>query len=132
MLSFLIVFDQQSKKILRKNQSSFRRKRSMTTDFDYPSNPCRGTCLYLEAKLENFSKAFSSIQREKVEQILRAYWLLKETISAMIILYKNTKTILHSLDRDTNFFEIVAEILQEDTLPSCMLIICLTTYFEYP
>ena len=48
----------------------------------------------------DFSKAFDSIHREKMEQILLTYSLLKETIAAIIILYKNTKVKVHSLDGD--------------------------------
>ena len=33
-----------------------------------------------------------------------------------MILYKNTKAMIHSLDGDTDLFEIVAGVLQEDTL----------------
>ena len=45
-----------------------------------------------------------------------AYSSYNETISAMIIFYRNTKVKVHLKDWDTDFFDIVAGILQEDTL----------------
>ena len=33
-----------------------------------------------------------------------------------MMLYKNTKVKIHSLDGDTDFYDIVAGVLQEDTL----------------
>ena len=73
----------------------------------------------------DFSKAFDSIQREKMEQILLAYGLPKETVTAIMMLYKNTKVKVCTLDRDTDFFDIVAGILQRDTLAPYLFIICL-------
>ena len=48
----------------------------------------------------DFSKAFDSKHRGKMEQILLAYGLPKETITAIMMLYKNTKVKVHSPDRD--------------------------------
>ena len=41
------------------------------------------------------------------------------------MLYKNIKLKVHSLDRDTDFFYIVASVQQGDTLAPCLFIICL-------
>ena len=41
-----------------------------------------------------------------------------------MMLYKNTKAITHSLDVNINFFHIVTEVLQGDTLVLYLLIIC--------
>ena len=60
-----------------------------------------------------------------MEQILPAYGLLKETITAIMILYRNTKQKVHSPDGDTEYFEIVAGVLQGDTLALYLFIICL-------
>ena len=73
----------------------------------------------------DFSKAFDSIHREKTEQILLAYGLPKETITAIMILYRNTKVKVCSLDGDTDFIDIVARVLQKDTFVSYMFIISL-------
>ena len=58
-------------------------------------------------------------------QILKAYGLPEETVTAIMILYKNTKMKVGSPDGNTEYFDIVAEILQEDTLAPYLFIICL-------
>ena len=73
----------------------------------------------------DFTKAFDSIHRGKMEQILLAYSLPKETVTAITILYRNTKVKVHSPDGDTEYFDIVAGLLQGDTLALYLFIICL-------
>ena len=60
-----------------------------------------------------------------MEQILIAYGIPKETIATIMILYRNTKVKVHSPDEDTDFFNIVAGVLQGDTLAPYLFIICL-------
>ena len=60
-----------------------------------------------------------------MEQILLAYRLPKETVAAIMILYKNTKVKVRSPDGDTEYFDIVAGVLQGDTLAPYLFIICL-------
>ena len=72
-----------------------------------------------------FTKAFDSIHRGKMEQILLAYGVPKETVAAITILYRNTKVKVHSPDGDTEYFDIVAGVLQGDTLAPYLFIICL-------
>ena len=57
-----------------------------------------------------------------MEQILLAYGFPKETIAAIMMLYKNTRVKVHSLDRERNFFDIVAGVLQGDTLTPYMFL----------
>ena len=59
-----------------------------------------------------------------MEQILPAYSIPKETVAAIMILYRNTKVKVRSPDGDTDYFDIVAGVLQGDTSPY-LLIICL-------
>ena len=73
----------------------------------------------------DFSKPFDAIHRGKMEQILLAYGLPKETVAAMIILYKNMKVKVHSPDGDTDYFDIVAGVLQGNILVPYLFIICL-------
>ena len=73
----------------------------------------------------DFSKAFDSIHRGKMVQILLAYGLSKETITAIMMLYKNKKVKVRSPDRYTDYFDIVAGVLQGDTLAPYFFIICL-------
>ena len=60
-----------------------------------------------------------------MEQILLAYGLPKETVAAITILYRNTKVKVRSPDGDTEYFDIVEEVLQGDTLAPYLFIICL-------
>ena len=60
-----------------------------------------------------------------MEQILLAYSLPKETVAAIMILYRNTKVKVRSLDGHTDYFNIVAGVLQGDTLAQYLFIICL-------
>ena len=69
----------------------------------------------------DFTKAFDSIHREKMEQIL----LPKETLAAITILCRNTKVKVRSPDGDTEYFDIVAGVLQGNTLAPYLFIICL-------
>ena len=65
----------------------------------------KATLLFID-----FSKAFDSIHRGKMEQILLAYDLLKETFNAVMTLYKNMNAVVHSSDDNTNFFDIVVGV----------------------
>ena len=60
-----------------------------------------------------------------MEQILLAYGLPKETVKAIIMLYCNMKVKVHSPDRDMDFFDIIAGVLQRDTFAPYLFIICL-------
>ena len=60
-----------------------------------------------------------------MEQILLAYGLLKETVAATMIFYRNTKVKVRSTDGDTDYFVIEAGVLQGDTLAPPLFIICL-------
>ena len=60
-----------------------------------------------------------------MEQILLAYGLPKETVAAITLLYRNTEVKVRSPDGDTEYFDIVAGVLQGDTLTPYLFIICL-------
>ncbi len=49
----------------------------------------------------------------------------KETVAAIAILYRNTKVKVRSPDGDTEYFDIVAGVLQGDLLAPYLFIICL-------
>ena len=114
--------------ILRKNQNGFRRNRSTTSQILTIRRILEGVrAKNLQATLlfVDFTKAFDSIHRGKMEQILLAYGLPKETVAAITILYRNTKVKVRSLDGVTEYFDIVAGVLQGDTLAPYLFIICL-------
>ena len=115
--------------ILRKNQNSFRRNRSTTSQIltitveslkAFGHKNLQATLLFVD-----FTKAFDSIHRGKMEQILLAYGRPKETVAVIMILYRNTKVKVRSPDGDTEYFDIVAGVLQGDTLVPYLFIICL-------
>ena len=113
--------------ILRKNQNGFRRNRSTTSQILTIRRILEGVrAKNLQAALifVDFTKAFDSIHRGKMEQILLAYGIPKETVAAITILYRNTKVKVRSPDGDTEYFDIVAGVLQGDTLAPYLFIIC--------
>ena len=75
-------------------------------------------------RIVDLTKAFDSIHRGKMVQILLAYGLPKETVADIMMLYRHTKAKVRSLDGDTDYFNIVAGVLQGDTAPY-LFIICL-------
>ena len=111
--------------ILRKNQNGFRRNRSTSLTIHRILEGVRAKNLLAALLFVDFTKAFDSIHRGKMEQILLAYGLPKETVAAITILYKSTIVKVRSPDGDTEYFDIVARVLQGDTLAPYLFIICL-------
>ena len=114
--------------ILRKNQNGFQRNRSTTSQILTIHKILEGVwAKNLQATLlfVDFTKAFDSIYRGRMEQVLLAYSLPKETVAAITILYRNTKVKVRSPDGNTEYFNIAAGVLQGDTLASYLFIICL-------
>ena len=85
--------------ILRKN--GFRRNISLTSQILFIRRILGVRAKNLQAIIlfVNFAKAFDSIHRGKMEQILLANGLTKETVAAIIIQYRNTKVKVRSPDR---------------------------------
>ena len=114
--------------ILRKNQNGFRRNRSTTSQILTILRILEGVwAKNLQATIlfVNFTKAFDSIHRGKMEQILLAYGVPKSTVAALMILYWKTKVKVRSPDGDTDYFDIVPGVLQGDTLASYLFILFL-------
>ena len=115
-------------KILRKNQNGFRTNRSTTGQILTVRRIIEGvneknltaTLLFID-----FSKAFDSIHRGKMAEILKAYGIPEMIINAIMIAYKDTKSIVRSDDGDTEFINITGGVLQGDTLAPFIFIICL-------
>ena len=114
--------------ILRQNQNGFRRNRSTTSQILTIRRILEGVwAKNLQATLlfVDFTKAFNSIHRGKMEQILLAYGLQKETVAAIIIFYRNTKVKVRSPDGGTEYFDIVVGVQQGHALAPYLFIICL-------
>ena len=73
----------------------------------------------------DFSKAFDSIHRGKLMEILKAYGIPTKIVDAISILYKDTEAQVTTPDGDTEFFEILAGVLQGDRLAPFPFIIAL-------
>ena len=58
-------------------------------------------------------------------EILKEYKVPSEVVCAVNILYYNTSAYVLSPDGDTELFEILAGVLQRDTLSPCLFIIVL-------
>ena len=111
MVCYLTAKNQKSRKFylefsLRKNQNGFRRKRSITSQILTIRR--RSSCKNLSVTIL-FEDV--SIHRGKMEQILLAYRLPEENVAAIMMLYKNTKVYVRSPDRETEFLDIVADVL---------------------
>ena len=101
-------------KVLRKNQNSFWRNQFTTSQIwtiRWMLEGVHAKNLEVTLLFEDFSKAFDSIHRGKMEQIVWACSRPKETIAAIMMLYKNTKVKVCSLDGDKDFIDIVAGVL---------------------
>ena len=90
--------------MLRKNQNGFQRNKSTNSQILSIRRILEG----VQSKKPTGNniicwlyKAFDSIHRGKIEQILIAYGLPKETVTAIMMLYRNTKVKVRSLDGDT-------------------------------
>ena len=110
----------QIEKIQGKIGTAFKRIVPQTSDnlLDYEKSTAKPLSV-------NILKAFDSIQRVKMEQILLAYGLPKEILTAIVLLYKNTKATVCSPDGNIVFFDIVTGVLQGNILASYLFIHCL-------
>ena len=73
----------------------------------------------------DFKKAFDSVNRDKMLDILKAYGILNQIVLARALLYQNNEAKVCSPGGETDFFAFHAGILQGDTLAPFLLIIAL-------
>ena len=104
-------------KILRKNTMVFREIALQPQRFWLSIKSSKENAQkILNLLFVDFSKSFNSIQWGKAEQILLTYGISKETVTDIMMLYKIMIIMVHSPEDNTNFFVIVAGILQGDSL----------------
>ena len=73
----------------------------------------------------DFRKAFDTIHRGKLMQILRAYGVPEKIVTAIAATYSQTWAKVRTPDGDTESFEILAGVLQGDTLAPFLFIVAL-------
>ena len=108
----LTEFFQADTELIRRNQSTTSQILTIRQILGVRAKNLEAIILFVD-----FSKAFESIHRGKIEQIQLAYAPpTQETVAAIMMLYKNTKVKVSSPDGDTDYLDIVAGVLQGDTL----------------
>ena len=60
-----------------------------------------------------------------MRRILIDYGIPIEIVSAIMMLYQDTQSMVRSPDGDTKMFEIITGVLQGDTVAPFLFIICL-------
>ena len=114
--------------LLRINQNGFRPGRSTLSQITTLRRLIEGVkSKQLQAVITfvDFKKAFDSIHRGKLMEILLAYGVPKKLVDAIHILYKDTMTQVITPDGETDFFQITAGVLQGDTLAPYLFIVAL-------
>ena len=115
-------------KHLRPNQNGFRPGRSTTAHVlalrrlieGVKSHNRKAIVLYID-----FRKAFDSIKRNKMFRILKAYDVPPNLLSAIKMMYEDTRARIISPDGETDFFKILTGVLQGDTLAPYLFILVL-------
>ena len=111
--------------ILRRNQNGFRKGRSTTAQIlalrriieEMKNGNKELTIVFVD-----FKKAFDSIHREVMFEILGLYGIPEKIINAIKALYTNTKAKVITPDGETDLFDIIAGVLQGDTLAPLLFI----------
>ena len=73
----------------------------------------------------DFRKAFDSIHRGKLLEVLRAYGIPEKVVQAISATYSKTRAKVCSPDGETEYFETLAGVLQGDTLAPFLFIVVL-------
>ena len=113
---------------LRPNQNGFRPGRSTTAHTLALRRLMEGVKrnnLKAIITFVDFRKAFDSIHRGRMLKILEAYGVPEELVKVIGTLYKNTSAKVITPDGETNPFNIVAGVLQGDTLAPYLFAIVL-------
>ena len=73
----------------------------------------------------DFSKAFDSIGHVTMFKILKAYWVPPNILGAIKSTYNTLRAKVVSPDGDTDYFKILAGVMQGDTLAPFLFVVVL-------
>ena len=116
-------------KLLRTNQNGFRRHRSTLEPIltlrrlieEMSARQNVSSC----AVFVDFAKAFDSVDRECMFQILSAYGIPSKIVNAIRCVYDNSHSFVSTQEGDTAPFPVQTGVLQGDTLAPFLFIIVL-------
>lgn len=112
--------------LLRNNQNGFRAGRSTISQI-LSLRRIMEEATYCNLDLAlifvDFSKAFDSVDRSQMFEILGLYGIPKEIVDAIKLLYTDTSSTILTPDGETDLFSIKAGILQGDTLAPFLFIV---------
>ena len=112
--------------VLRINQNGFRQKRSTTSHILALRRIIEGVKeknLPAVLLFVDFKKAFDSVHRGKLFKILAAYGVPQKIVELIKLMYKDTKARVVTPDGESDLFDILAGVLQGDTLAPFLFII---------
>ena len=113
-------------KILSKNQAGFRKGRSCIQQIHILRRIIEGAyseSIPLFITFVDFKKAFDSIDREMMFSILRHYGIPEKIVSAIRVLYDNSKSRVYVNGQLSDPFDITTGVLQGDVLAPFLFII---------
>ena len=114
--------------LLRISQNGFRQKRStigQIVALRRLIEGAKGNNLPCILTFIDFRKAFDTIHRGKLIEILRAYGVPDKMIEAIEATYSETWAKVRTADGETETFQIMAGVLQGDTLAPFLFIVAL-------
>ena len=113
---------------LRPNQNGFRPGRSTVAHILALRRLIEGVRSHNRKEIivfVDFKKAFDSIHRGMMMKILKAYDVPQNLLQAIEKIYENTRARVITPDGETEFFNIIAGVLQGDTLAPYLFAIVL-------
>ena len=114
--------------LLRTSQNGFRKKRTTVGQIVALRRLLEGVKsnnLSCVLTFIDFKKAFDTIHRGKLMEILRAYGVPEKLVTAIAATYSQTWAKVRTPDGDTESFQILAGVLQGDTLAPFLFIVAL-------
>jgi hypothetical protein len=120
--------------VLRPNQNGFRQGRSTSSHLlalrriveELKNHDMEAVLTFID-----FRKAFDSVDRVKMFQILEAYGIPADVVAAIRVMYENTSAVVLTPERETDQFAIDTGVLQRDPVAPFLFIICLNYVLRY-